>query len=117
LDCTAIHEWVLPGALLMQRAGFSLFKRIPKDAKHIIIFAGSGNNGGDGFVVAALAKQAGLTVSVQLMANSDYYIDNAKIMLDHAKTLGVEFKLYSKTYVVSFSVDVIIGAIFGTGLS
>ena len=44
-------------------------------------------------------------------------LSRSEIMLDHAKTLGVEFKLYSKTYIVPFSVDVIIDAIFGTGLS
>ncbi|GAH92754.1 unnamed protein product [marine sediment metagenome] len=57
IDRKAIEEYGIPGLVLMENAGSRIFqnlKNIYPDLrlKKIIIFAGSGNNGGDGFVVA-----------------------------------------------------------------
>ena len=117
LDSIIISKHVLSGALLMQRAGFGVFQRISDTARSIMIFSGRGNNGGDGFVVAALAKQENLTVVVVLMSNKNKYVGDAKIMLEYAEALGVDFEMYSKDHVIPNSVDVVIDAIFGTGLS
>ncbi|WP_294902998.1 bifunctional ADP-dependent NAD(P)H-hydrate dehydratase/NAD(P)H-hydrate epimerase [Tatumella sp. UBA2305] len=52
---------------LMERAGHAAFQHICRlwpQASHWRILCGSGNNGGDGYVVARLAKQAGLRVTL-----------------------------------------------------
>ncbi len=52
---------------LMERAGKAVFELMLKsypDAKQILVCCGSGNNGGDGYVVARLAQQYGLSVIV-----------------------------------------------------
>ncbi|WJV53416.1 bifunctional ADP-dependent NAD(P)H-hydrate dehydratase/NAD(P)H-hydrate epimerase [Pectobacteriaceae bacterium CE90] len=52
---------------LMQRAGdaaFNLIRRYYPNARHWLVLAGHGNNGGDGYIVASLARQAGMQVSV-----------------------------------------------------
>ncbi|WP_158541232.1 NAD(P)H-hydrate dehydratase [Marinomonas piezotolerans] len=52
---------------MMQRAGAALYqhilRRFPK-LTHLDVVIGGGNNGGDGFIVAALAAQDGLVVSI-----------------------------------------------------
>ena len=52
---------------MMQRAGAVLYqhilRRFPK-LTHLDVVIGGGNNGGDGFIVAALAAQDGLVVSI-----------------------------------------------------
>ena len=52
---------------LMQRAGDALFQALQlrwPSARHLWIFCGKGNNGGDGYVLARLAKLAGYNVEV-----------------------------------------------------
>jgi len=54
---------------LMQSAGAAVFTQLSHswpNAKHALILCGKGNNGGDGFVVATLAHQAKIKVSVLL---------------------------------------------------
>ncbi len=54
-----------PGYVLMQRAGAAAFGALRQRwplARNIVVVAGPGNNGGDGLVLARLARQAGLTV-------------------------------------------------------
>lgn len=54
---------------LMARAGQSVYRYLlekfpEKEGKKAVVFAGSGNNGGDGWVVAHLLAQAGWNVSL-----------------------------------------------------
>src|SRR5665647_2104650 len=62
VDGTAIHGIGIPGGHLMERAGLAVATEIleryaPEEA---VVFAGKGNNGGDGFVVARELFDAGV---------------------------------------------------------
>ena len=53
----------LPGAELMQRAGRAAFEAIAASKgtpRRWLVCVGGGNNGGDGYVIARLAREAGL---------------------------------------------------------
>ncbi|MFM1895534.1 MAG: hypothetical protein RLZZ385_608 [Pseudomonadota bacterium] len=67
LDQLAIEEAGIPAFELMRRAGQVAFdvllQRWPQ-VRRLQVFAGAGNNGGDGYVVAALARQLGLQVQL-----------------------------------------------------
>lgn len=66
LDSYSMEKKGIPGKILMGMAGASVWQRIRKITKgyKIIIFSGSGNNGGDGFVLAHLAAEEGRDVSL-----------------------------------------------------
>jgi len=52
---------------LMQRAGtaaFDILRRYWPKARRILVIAGNGNNAGDGYVLATLAKESGLKVTL-----------------------------------------------------
>jgi NAD(P)H-hydrate epimerase len=74
LDRCAIERHGIPAAELMQRAGAAAFRllraRWPA-ARRILVLAGAGNNGGDGYVVAAEALAAGLDVRLLQMGDHD----------------------------------------------
>ena len=65
LDRLTIEKYGTPGHILMERAGagatqaFVEFFRNPLP-KRVLVVAGKGNNGGDGFVIARLLKKQGL---------------------------------------------------------
>lgn len=67
LDRRAIEDFGIPGITLMKRAGQALFAEILQrwpEASHLSIFCGAGNNGGDGYIVAALACQKNIAVTL-----------------------------------------------------
>src|ERR1700692_4857622 len=67
LDAYAIDTLGVPGYTLMKRAGEAALRYLRTrwpTAHRIVIVCGSGNNGGDGYVLARLAQATGLTVSV-----------------------------------------------------
>ncbi|HMY39922.1 MAG TPA: NAD(P)H-hydrate epimerase, partial [Marinagarivorans sp.] len=65
IDAAAIAAGT-PGVVLMKRAARAalnlILARYPQ--AHLWIFCGGGNNGGDGYVLAGLAKSRGLQVSL-----------------------------------------------------
>src|SRR6185295_8162514 len=56
LDRRAIADFGIPGIVLMKRAGSAalqeLLRRWPQPGQ-LTVFCGTGNNGGDGFIIAA----------------------------------------------------------------
>ena len=66
-DQRAIERFSIPGIRLMHRAGraaFDLVRSRWPDARVLSIVCGSGNNAGDGYVVAGCAKDAGFDVQL-----------------------------------------------------
>jgi NAD(P)H-hydrate epimerase len=116
LDRLAIEHYQYPGALLMQRAGWALFKAIPDNSGHIVIFAGGGNNGGDGYVAGFLALQAGLSVEILSLVPLNDLKGDAWLMANHAYQLGVTITPYDGTNRIDENTEVVIDALLGTGL-
>lgn len=85
------------------------------------VFAGPGNNGGDGLVIARLLKEAGHSVEVFILNLSGKYSADFQINYNRAKKLvGLELNEwmdYPKEDPNIPSDSIIIDAIFGSGLS
>jgi NAD(P)H-hydrate epimerase len=73
-DRTTIEDHGVPGYTLMTRAGAAAVRearqRYP-DAMRWQVICGAGNNGGDGYVVARLAAQEGIVVSVLTLVDPE----------------------------------------------
>ena len=66
-DAATIDEQQITGSMLMERACVAFtqtFLQVLRPDAPILIVCGTGNNGGDGFVVARLALVAGLQVQL-----------------------------------------------------
>src|SRR5437868_3365344 len=71
LDGQATAKLGISGHVLMQRAAAAAWRclraRWPQ-AKRIVVICGAGNNGGDGYLLARIARDAGMQVSVIALA-------------------------------------------------
>src|SRR5690625_4320479 len=67
-DQATITTTRLTGLDLMEQAGYAAWRIVRRQraawARQLVVFAGQGHNGGDGWVIARLAQQAGWTVDV-----------------------------------------------------
>src|SRR5512139_4287468 len=73
LDHLTIQKYGTPSLTLMERAGegvaAAILQRFARAAKKgVLVVAGKGNNGGDGFVVARLLKKKRIPCEVALLA-------------------------------------------------
>lgn len=117
LDRIAIQERGIPGFELMSRAGYAVFQCLRNKwpyAKSVAVFCGSGNNAGDGYIIARLAREAGLSVTV-------YPVSDPEKLTGDALTAYRKFA-EAKGAVVPFrsdldiETDVTVDALLGTGL-
>ncbi|MET0379358.1 MAG: NAD(P)H-hydrate dehydratase [Spongiibacteraceae bacterium] len=122
LDRYAIDRCGIPGAQLMLRAGRAAFaqllQRWPEPA-HIHVLCGTGNNGGDGFVMAALAQQRGLPVSVWQVGAAARIQGDALLAREFAVREGVSILSFAEEAFAeaASSAGVVVDALLGTGLS
>ena len=114
-DRAAIDTHGIAGYELMQRAGAAAFcvvrARWP-EARRVLVLCGSGNNGGDGYVLARLARDAGLDVVVVAAEAPRESADAAHAFADWRAARG---QINSSDASLP-DADVIVDALFGTGL-
>lgn len=118
MDQYAIKTLGISGTVLMERAGAAAFKLLQArwpQARHITVICGTGNNGGDGFVVARLAAEAGLGVSVLLLGDSNHLQGDALAAFQRLQSVDIEPLAFTEEALAPC--DVIVDAILGTGLS
>lgn len=72
MDRFIIDRLGIPGAELMRRAGsaaFAVMREVWPEARTVSVLCGSGNNGGDGYILARLALETGMDVRVYPLAS------------------------------------------------
>jgi len=123
LDREAIEKCKIPDTILMENAGQAVYFVIHSEfgikGKCFIIFCGTGNNGGDGFVVARKLHSNGGIVKVFLFGDSKKLTGCAKDNFDIISTLPIHIERLTSMEQVTPEVagcDAIVDAIFGTGL-
>lgn len=117
LEQIAINQFGISAYELMQRAGQSVFDVIQHRFPHckkVLVLCGAGNNAGDGYVVARIARQAGYQVSVFSLIEPDHLKDAALQAYHDWLTVG---KNANTDFSVISDADVIVDALLGTGLA
>lgn len=123
IDSYTIDNIGIPGIILMENAGLSVFEMIKEyvdfdNLKKVLIIAGKGNNGGDGFVVARYFYNEKKDVSVILIGGEDELKGDALTEYNIIKNLGVKINKFQNLNQVKKEIQdtcIIIDAIFGTG--
>ncbi len=114
LTIADLHKQGRGGADLMEEAGRSVSREIIKNCSgsKALILCGPGNNGGDGFVIARHLKDAAWKVQVALLGAIESLQGDAYHM---AKLWNGDIEALTADIVANQ--DVIVDALFGTGLS
>jgi ADP-dependent NAD(P)H-hydrate dehydratase / NAD(P)H-hydrate epimerase len=117
IDRTAIEDEGIPGYSLMTRAGAAAVRaareRFP-DATRWQVVCGAGNNAGDGYVVARLAAQDGIVVSVLALVDPESLTgDAATAYGDFAAEGGVVMPWEGA---LDDEASLIVDALLGSGL-
>lgn len=102
---------------LMIRAGKAAFQSLTKrwpTTKEITVCCGKGNNGGDGLIIACLAHQKGLKVTVYSLAQPTDYHGLFAQAAQNCKQQGISIQPFPAF--PSFSGGVIIDSLLGIGL-
>ena len=122
IDAATIRLEPVAPAGLMERAATTLFQRI-KDIvapeRKINIFAGPGNNGGDGLVLARLMHEDGYVVRVYVVETGSKHSAEFSLNAGRLERSGIVPVTIAdpEKFPVIGNDEVIIDAIFGTGLS
>jgi NAD(P)H-hydrate epimerase len=129
-DSWAINTLGVPGVVLMENAGRSCAELIKDRLKDITkpkvcIFCGTGNNGGDGYVIARHLLNAGFEVIVVICGSREKVKGDAKINLDILEGLDQSIELFNlkednipgRIKAFTNNADMIVDGLFGTGLT
>ena len=128
-DRWAINTLGIPGVVLMENAGRSCAELI-KDklagvaSPRVCIFCGTGNNGGDGYVIARHLLNSGFKVAVIVVGERRKIKGDAKINLDILEGLGQSIEqlnvsepnIAGKVKAFTADADMLVDSLFGTGL-
>ncbi|NIR52395.1 NAD(P)H-hydrate dehydratase [candidate division KSB1 bacterium] len=124
LDRTAVEQFGIVEDLLMENAGdatyFTIFNEFGVRGKNFVIFCGSGNNGGDGLVVARKLHSNGAEVTVVLLSDRKKFKGPGKLNLEIAEKLPMRMIDLEEIGTARSEIEraeVIIDAMFGTGLA
>lgn len=124
LDHYAIQQLEIPSLLLMQNAALRTLSQINLDQRQsFAVFAGTGNNGGDGLAIARELHVLGKKVLVFLVGNKEKATEEFQVQYRSLSHLDVELFWVDTLESVGVMVEkmgvvnTLIDCIFGTGLS
>ncbi|SFG00322.1 NAD(P)H-hydrate epimerase [Desulfotomaculum arcticum] len=126
IDHAAINDYAIPGIVLMENAGIRTVEIISQLLEsttntNIVILAGKGNNGGDGFVIARHLYNKGARVQLFLFGEENKVKGDALTNLTIWKGMGQKIYPLNSTHDVNMvkmavnSAELIIDALYGTG--
>lgn len=120
-DAYTIQHEPIQSIDLMERASEACVRRIQElfPESSFAIFCGEGNNGGDGYAIARLLSDLGRSVVVYSLNVSGRKSHDCELNYDRLR-LNIESKIIeiSSTDLIQLkSTDVIVDALFGTGLT
>jgi NAD(P)H-hydrate epimerase len=130
-DAFTISHEPISGIDLMERAATACFEWIKEHVapdRKIMVFCGPGNNGGDGLAIARMMINAGFRVNIFCLAHEDKLSENCKVNIQRIKELNIpknrdyandalQILDASKQLPRIEDMDVVIDAIFGSGLA
>ena len=108
----------IKGETLMENAGKAVSALITQEYKPVntLVVCGTGNNGGDGFVVARMLKEQNWNVKVAIVGDVQKISGDSKLAKSKWDAAGGESSVFSQDMLRS-SCQLVVDAILGTGLS
>jgi NAD(P)H-hydrate epimerase len=124
LDRSAFETYGMPEELLMENAGLAVYRVLERElgiaGKTFVVCCGVGNNGGDGLVIARQLHANGAGVKVHVLGDASKFRGAAHVNLQIVSRLPVALTMAPALSALQQDIaqcDVIVDALFGTGLS
>lgn len=122
IDRKTIEYFGITSSALMERAGVAVARYIRQHyaLRKTIVLAGTGNNGGDGLVVARELANAGHKVQCIVVGRKQSLSEDCARQLRTALAMGLDVTVRATVQpgrLSSFHGTVVVDALFGTGLS
>jgi len=128
-DAWAINDLGVPGTVLMENAGRSCAELIIErladiDGARVRVFCGTGNNGGDGYVIARHLVNVGIETGVVICGDRDRIKGDALVNLNIIEGMKVaieqmditEGRIGEQVEALANGCDMLVDGLFGTGL-
>ncbi len=123
MDQKASEDYGISVRSLMETAGQRVFEEVKRTISAegtLTVLCGKGNNGGDGFVVARLAHQAGYSVDCLVACKESDLGREPRFQAGQTKEAGVPLSfagdpLYDSKLINLSSRDLLVDALLGTG--
>jgi len=130
MDRLTMEELGIPPAVLMENAGAALAREIRRhypDVRRVLVLAGAGNNGGDGFVAARWLANQGIHVTLcflgreeRLSAESALHLQVLQRMAEQVQSVRVVSESAIELASLRRHLDdaeLVVDALFGVGLN
>jgi ADP-dependent NAD(P)H-hydrate dehydratase / NAD(P)H-hydrate epimerase len=122
IDRATSERFGVPSLTLMESAGSAVADFVVEnyaDVRHIVVWCGKGNNGGDGFVAACRLHERGKKVQVILLANPNELRGDADLMFAQLPNEAIVVRsgeeLKSERLQIALEADLYLDAVLGTG--
>lgn len=127
VDECAVHELHYPSIILMENAGRNaahwLMTHCADTSRRARIFCGTGNNGGDGFVIARHLHNAGWRVDIHIVGDVRKMSPDAETNRIIARAIGIPRDVVADGEAASRAMrridsgTIVVDALLGTGFS
>lgn len=114
LDRYMMAEIGIPGAVLMENAAGAVARAAMERPGRVVVMIGPGNNGGDGLAALRILASHGRSAVGLLLADENAFHGDALLNYQTVKKLALPL---TNDLSVIREADIIIDALFGTGLS